>query len=270
MGKHRHEQDKLHHVCDRVRIAPPTLQTASRLLRLYREAYFDDRELVARVCDPTSGVHGLVENISEKELFAFLQEPDTLVLEIEPNDDGIAGFTILTFATAQQSSRERYRHYLLAQAFRADALTFLDRADEAHFAHIMGRGFMASLAEFVSVGGRAAWGALILKALKEMRARLRNDLQFGVVSRCLDAVRIKDRINSQGNVPIKAVTESLGLRKIAVCDQVRRLHGLNAKDLQCLGIADPTEASAGVEAILTYALYLGNGREVWEALLARA
>lgn len=270
MGKHRHEQDKIHHACDRVRIAPPTPETASRLLRLYKQAYIGDQELVARVCDPSSVVHGLVVNMTEEELLTFLQRPDTLALEIEPDESDIVGFTILTYATDDHASRSRYRQYLLVEAFPAASLTFKNRQDEAEIARIMERGFVASLAEFVTVGGQAAWGALILKALQEMRERLRSDMQFAVISKCLDAVKINNRTNNEGNIPIKAITEYLGLRKLAVCDHVRRLHELQDDDLRRLGITDPAAASGGVEAILTYALYLGNGREVWEALLARA
>ena len=68
-------------------------------------------------------------------------------------------------------------------------------------------------------------------------------------------------MNTKGNRPVKLLAEFLGLDKIALCDQYRRLALPNDPDLLAkLSPEGALDAAMEVDAILSFALYCGDAQ----------
>jgi hypothetical protein len=247
-------------------VVSPTRQKAEQWWNWYQQAFVRDQELLARTCRGEAGIDGLTEPLSIDDLFAALTMPDTLGLEVPPTpglDDG--GFVIVRYAGQQQhDSMARFREYFLNDVFRADDLRFRTADDQSAFLRVMDQGQVFYLAEFVSRGGRRVSSALI-NAVFETVCRERIGEPATVLGKCLDAAQIGRCKNTNGNRPIKVLVESLGMEKIARCDQMRTLQLPEQFDHRAYGCEEPIRPTT---ATLTFALYMGDARRAVTALSA--
>jgi hypothetical protein len=250
---------------DTVRIIRPTADNAQRLWLDYQHSYRGDDDLLLRACSPEMGVDGLTENLTADDILASMQMPDTITLEAgsaEIADTG--GFVIVRFATQEHGSRQGFRDYFLHKVFPEDALQFGTKEEQSEFFERMKEGLSLYFVEFVSRRGRAASAALVLAAYHEVCVKRQKGSSCTFVGKCLDSVRVGSCRNVNGNRPVKTLAESLGLRKVAVCDQLRTLHvPANA----CSHAREKANVSGDtVDAVLTFALYLGETRLAFERI----
>jgi hypothetical protein len=265
------QSQRIEAMLDSVRIVPPTAETATRFSAYYQQAYRDDEDLFARVCDPQQGIDGLTERATPAEILRVLQMPDTVAFEVVSKDaTSSGGFLIVSYASGERGSRDRFKKYFLGEVFQPEGLQFASRDEEATFLQLMERGYVAYFAEFVAVGGRVVSGPFILAAYQEICVRRHSGSPFTIFGKCLDSARIGNCTNLKGNRPVKAMAEALGLVKIALCDEVRKLRTPKCADLLHLAFPHEQSIPENVEAILSFALYRGSARHAVDALTARS
>jgi hypothetical protein len=254
----------------RVRLAQPTAENVERLWKCYQHAYRDDNDLLMRTCSKDLGIDGLTENLSPDDIAECIRMPDCVVLEVEPLDSADqGGFVIVRYASREIASRDRFNAYFLENVFPQDVLRFRTNEDRVEFLKILEHGEVAYFAEFVSTRGRSATTALVLGAYQEVCIRRLGVASCPFVGKCLDSVQIGRCRNLKGNQPVKALAEKLGLEKIALCDQIRRLH-LQERSVALSGaLPELADASppATIDAVLTFALYCGNTQTAVERMI---
>jgi hypothetical protein len=255
-------------ILESAQVVEPTLANAARLWRWYEEVFVTDQELLARTCRSDLGIDGVTEELNVDDFYHALHMPDTLALEVVPANEGQGGgFVIVRYSNRDDDSRARFKEYFFKDVFPIDALQFRSSEDRMDFLRGVDRGQVCYLAEFVSRGGRKVSTALIQAAF-EIVCRGRSRGPFTVFGKCLDAVQIGHCKNSRGNRPVKALAESLGLRKLAWCNQVRPIHLSDQLDLRVYGFPKPTASIRLFDAVLTFALYVGDATRALECLSA--
>ena len=253
----------------RVHLVEPSRAAAERLWRYYQTAYYDDDALLARVCDPDSGINGLTEPRTVDSLLAAMSMDDTVTLEAEPPKDAASGGFIIARHSGHGAVRAAFQQYFLKGVFHRDALRFTDSAAERDFFRTIDAEPVMYLDEFVSLAGREFTASLMLACYNELAIVRLQSPETTLLGKCLDSAQIGRCQNLKGNLPIKTLIEALGQRPIARCDQVRRLQVAARTDLLRQAFPETPPVPDRIDCRLTFTLYFGSSHEAANGVLPR-
>jgi hypothetical protein len=159
--------------------------------------------------------------------------------------------------TSRQSIRE-FREFMLADVFQRDDLEFESRSAEQEADAAFDRGNLLYFGEFVSLESPVNTHALLLESFRRVVLERLGVKVAGVIGKCLEQVRVGPLLNAKGNVRIKRIARSIGLRRIGLQVEMRPFSSLGETDSDA---GDPHPHKQGLpQAELTFGFYLGDTR----------
>lgn len=198
----------------------PTRGNAERLLDVYNQAYCDDEDLWARVCDPAEGIDGLTEPQTRDGILSTMERGETFTLEHIDAQGECNGFIIVRCATPK--SFATFRHDLFLHTLGPHELRFNSDRHQAELNELLENSALTYIAELVSLGG-ATTPSLVSAAYQHLANEVLQTPDFVVLAKCLIGVQIEGHVNPLGNRPARQFIASVGLGQVARATQTRRL-----------------------------------------------
>jgi hypothetical protein len=265
--------ERLHQVCEAVRPVEATPRNAARLHRLYQEAYLSDERLLAAVDgDPARhpSVNGMTERVEADRLLQLLAWPGTLALEVpsatDP-DDAPQAFVLNHYADTSQQAIREFKTFMLSEVFQRDGLQFESRAAEQEAEEAFDRGNLLYFGEFVSLESPVNTHALLLESYRRVVLERLGVKVAGVIGKCLEQVHVGQRLNANGNVRIKRIARSIGLKRIGLQVETRPLS--NPGEAGGVAGYSHLHEEESPQAELTFGFYLGDTRPFGDRLAKR-
>ncbi len=263
--------EKLRATCAAVREVEADVQNVHRLLGLYDRAFLTDQQLLEVVQGTKPGresIDGMTERLDAPRLLQLLEWPGTLALEV-PNvadPEGVPqAFVLNHFADDAPSSIDRFRSFMLSEVFDEGAIVFDSTEVKEQTDKAFAAGNLLYYGEFVSLDRSVSTVALLVESYRRVVLQRLQVEVAGVLGKCLEGVRLGTLANTTGNLRIKRIASTIGLRRVGVQVEPRPLHlaqVLRRDDFGLVGNDPPV-------AELTFGLYLGDTRELRRRFVQR-